>query len=773
MSKQPLSAPCQSRCGHVDRIGTELTPADVEQRRRDGRCHWCGRQDPNLWLCLHDGCTRLGCGDQADHSTEHHQQQPQHCLVLNITTLRVWCYVCEAEVFLENNVPAVGHAGAAISADNVDVAGAPADSDDEDDRSEDEPPCGLTGLRNIGNTCYMNAALQALSNLPPLTRYFLDCDRLVPADRKPGLARAYLRLVHEMWSRRRASCLAPTAVLQTLRAAHPQFRGFQQHDSQEFLRCFMDVMHEELRQPTGRFDGEQDELEEPAAARDDPPSDSAGSDGDEEDADYETADSGLSDRSTDSGSAVRYRSVVSDVFDGRILSSVQCLTCNGVSATRETFQDLSLPIPSREHLAVLHTQAASAGRPAACAQLYSQQGWAPWLWSWITSWFSGPSVSLHDCLASFFSSDELKGDNMYSCGRCKMLRNGLKFCRVLELPEVLTVHLKRFRHELVFSAKLGTHVEFPLEGLDMSGYLHKQSRSQVTSYDLAAVVCHHGTAGAGHYTGYALNHTSGAWYEYDDQYVTEVSAETVASCQAYMLFYRKSCEAASLRRQRATELIHRARADPSLLPYYVSRQWINKFNTFAEPGPIDNTDFLCRHGGVLPGLRVPVEAACVRLPEAGWEYLHGTLGGGPVANALFECGPCRAEWDALQARQRRELTPAAALSAAWYRRWEAFARGRELEPPGRIDNAGIVSTRGGVTQVRPGSDHVQLPAELWAYLKGIYGGGPDLALVPPAARHDHPEPSRARESSASPIPGVHRRVRSGAVQSGDAPMNEG
>ncbi|XP_037071272.1 ubiquitin carboxyl-terminal hydrolase 20-like [Pollicipes pollicipes] len=733
MSKQPLSAPCQSRCGHVDRIGTELTPADVEQRRRDGRCHWCGRQDPNLWLCLHDGCTRLGCGDQADHSTEHHQQQPQHCLVLNITTLRVWCYVCEAEVFLENNVPAVGHAGAAISADNVDVAGAPADSDDEDDRSEDEPPCGLTGLRNIGNTCYMNAALQALSNLPPLTRYFLDCDRLVPADRKPGLARAYLRLVHEMWSRRRASCLAPTAVLQTLRAAHPQFRGFQQHDSQEFLRCFMDVMHEELRQPTGRFDGEQDELEEPAAARDDPPSDSAGSDGDEEDADYETADSGLSDRSTDSGSAgepraprrrrrrqvhtqrspqppptpppppqpqpppplpladtpssgpddtsgidvefadaesersrppsparpgrrLRYRSVVSDVFDGRILSSVQCLTCNGVSATRETFQDLSLPIPSREHLAVLHTQAASAGRPAACAQLYSQQGWAPWLWSWITSWFSGPSVSLHDCLASFFSSDELKGDNMYSCGRCKMLRNGLKFCRVLELPEVLTVHLKRFRHELVFSAKLGTHVEFPLEGLDMSGYLHKQSRSQVTSYDLAAVVCHHGTAGAGHYTGYALNHTSGAWYEYDDQYVTEVSAETVASCQAYMLFYRKSCEAASLRRQRATELIHRARADPSLLPYYVSRQWINKFNTFAEPGPIDNTDFLCRHGGVLPGLRVPVEAACVRLPEAGWEYLHGTLGGGPVANALFECGPCRAEWDALQARQRRELT---------------------------------------------------------------------------------------------------------------------
>lgn len=176
--------------------------------------------------------------------------------------------------------------------------------------------------------------------------------------------------------------------------------------------------------------------------------------------------------------------------------------------------------------------------------------------------------------------------------------------------------------------------------------------------------------------------------------------------------YRKSCEQASQRRQRATELIHRSRGDPSLLPYYISRQWTSKFNTFAEPGAIDNWDFLCRHGGVRPDLRVPAEASCVRLPEAGWEYLHGSLGGGPVANALFECAVCREEWAALVARQRRELAefrrlqatpapPAAALSAAWYRRWEAFARGRETEPPGTIDNTTIQLSRAGTLQVRP------------------------------------------------------------------------
>jgi ubiquitin carboxyl-terminal hydrolase 20/33 len=49
----------------------------------------------------------------------------------------------------------------------------------------------------------------------------------------------------------------------------------------------------------------------------------------------------------------------------------------------------------------------------------------------------------------------------------------MKYSKVLELPEVLCIHLKRFRHELMFSSKIGCYVSFPLEGLDMRPYLHK------------------------------------------------------------------------------------------------------------------------------------------------------------------------------------------------------------------------------------------------------------------------------------------------------------
>lgn len=58
---------------------------------------------------------------------------------------------------------------------------------------------------------------------------------------------------------------------------------------------------------------------------------------------------------------------------------------------------------------------------------------------------------------------------------------------------------------------------------------------------------------------------------------------------------RKSSEEAVRERQQVVSLA--AMREPSLLRFYASREWLNKFNTFAEPGPITNHTFLCPHGG--------------------------------------------------------------------------------------------------------------------------------------------------------------------------------
>ena len=63
-------------------------------------------------------------------------------------------------------------------------------------------------------------------------------------------------------------------------------------------------------------------------------------------------------------------------------------------------------------------------------------------------------------------------------------------------PQILCIHLKRFRHEVMYSFKISSHVSFPLEGLDLRPFLAKECTSQITTYDLLSVICHHGTAGS-------------------------------------------------------------------------------------------------------------------------------------------------------------------------------------------------------------------------------------------------------------------------------------
>ncbi len=80
-----------------------------------------------------------------------------------------------------------------------------------------------------------------------------------------------------------------------------------------------------------------------------------------------------------------------------------------------------------------------------------------------------------------------------------------------------------------------------------------------------------------------------------------------------------------------------------------------KMKNWSFLGPIDNSDFLCRHGGVLPQKSEYVYDLCLAFPQSIWELLQSQFGGGPPCTRLFECSQCRSDYDSLVKQKSFEL----------------------------------------------------------------------------------------------------------------------
>ncbi|CAB3376870.1 Hypothetical predicted protein [Cloeon dipterum] len=193
---------------------------------------------------------------------------------------------------------------------------------------------GATGLNNLGNTCFMNAALQCVSNTRPLTQYFIKNMHFYEVNynndlgMKGNIAKKYGELIRELWSGT-AKTIPPLKLRMTISKYAPRFNGFQQHDSQELLAFLLDGLHEDLNRVHEKLYSEL--------------KDSAGR------PDVEVAQEAWENH------ILRNKSIVVDLFHGQLKSKVMCRVCGHESVRFDPFNYLSLPLPMEScvHLEVI------------------------------------------------------------------------------------------------------------------------------------------------------------------------------------------------------------------------------------------------------------------------------------------------------------------------------------------------------------------------------------------------------------------------------------
>ncbi|KAL7495415.1 hypothetical protein ACHAWT_003937 [Skeletonema menzelii] len=151
------------------------------------------------------------------------------------------------------------------------------------------------------------------------------------------------------------------------------------------------------------------------------------------------------------------------------------------------------------------------------------------------------NVTLMDCITKYGEIEQLGEDDMWYCNRCKEHVQAWKKIHLYRAPPILFIHLKRFH----FSAtthrrhKLDTHVDFPLNDLDLREMVTHWDDGKEPIYDLYAVSNHFGGVGGGHYTAYAKG-DDGTWCNFDDSRVTSgVDESEVVSPAAYCLYYKR------------------------------------------------------------------------------------------------------------------------------------------------------------------------------------------------------------------------------------------
>lgn len=424
--------------------------------------------------------------------------------------------------------------------------------------NNDKDSRGLSGLGNLGNTCYMNATLQCLF-ATDLFNYYIKCGKFkydlqngitqLEIDKHKHLLKTNQNITLEeltefikskksflknnfknsityslyqvftlMWG---VNCTVKPKKLKEIIAYYfPKFEGNNQHDSEEFLYALFDRINDETKtdikikkfkvshEISKYYNEKKDLLKQIKHTNDnDPERDQLVNKLNKLIVDNFNNDIIIRSIEYWKNYFSKNYSIISKIFTGMFTSEIRCTGCNNYNVNFETFNVLEL-------------------------SLYDKEGKI--------------MNNLEDCIKQFCEPETIEN---YKCDNCKNIGTALKKASIFQLPPKLIIQLKRFSSKQIKSnnmmsrllgGKINDLINFPLYNLDLS-IAQNDIKPITDKYNLYATVNHSGGLNGGHYVANCKNLLDKKWYHFNDSTVSYINDDKdIINDSTYVLFYEKS-----------------------------------------------------------------------------------------------------------------------------------------------------------------------------------------------------------------------------------------
>ena len=350
---------------------------------------------------------------------------------------------------------------------------------------------GNKGLVNLGNTCYMNSALQCLSHL--LTFHpFNEVFQAQCVDLEDCLMKEWFHFQTQMWSNEHKGILNPMKLLRCFQQKcsdnNYYFDNFQQNDADEFLTLFLDLLHQGIKRTvTINLKSTEKGVKRTQTNK------------------HKNKNKNNKDKKKDTGDTIIAKardtwrqhygkdySYVVQNFSSQLLLLTVCPQCEYYTTNHDPIQVLSIGLPEGVD-------------------------------------------DLRECLVSYTNPKYLDQENAWTCDQCKVSVCPQQRTLLWQTSDILVILLKRYQGGTRLE-KNNRYISFP-DILDLNDICISKAKSH--AFALQGMCIQDGSLGGGHYYAICKNHLDRQWYSYNDTHVRLVSTDQRHKTSPYLFFYKR------------------------------------------------------------------------------------------------------------------------------------------------------------------------------------------------------------------------------------------